>query len=506
MSYMFVRPPAVRSARNPRRRPLPTRGPINEVNRSLLRQFVRNRRSDPRHESYVLEIREGPAINGNTNAAAGKSIPQPWVTIRDSIRSQGSVGLPVSICDALLKHLLTCAVTEKETHSDSSEDSDVVSGSDTQRSSPAQGSGDGKSPVDETASETASSAKKVSKRTKAKVFQLSRLKPIRIMCEATGCTLEVTARDPVAKRASSNPEDSNQVVQIDPSRRWIISTPADAKPTVVASGEQVADSNGVNTTTSARRKQPWETRGSIELHETLIPQLSAFLADVVTRYRAINLIPEVRSLYSASGGRRFFFDLRDTRWGKRLHISQVTDLHRNVIGIPIESLVSFRSRLDMIIANLGLEEQHSLRSTIYGDIGDRAAPRRSRRITASERENSNEGVDSADGSAIRKSTSNDDNRREENERNGGVRNRRRPRTARFTGGNVERYANGPRRAGGRRFWRDRPIPRRNRNPHQLNQTNVENGDSDGNVKSGTQTTNGNKVETNHITSETEVKA
>lgn len=48
-----------------------------------------------------------------------------------------------------------------------------------------------------------------------------------------------------------------------------------------------------------------------------------FSADVSTRYRDVKGNLDVSSLFSLSGGRRFYFDLRDTRWGKRLHISQV---------------------------------------------------------------------------------------------------------------------------------------------------------------------------------------
>lgn len=71
-------------------------------------------------------------------------------------------------------------------------------------------------------------------------------------------------------------------------------------------------------------------------------------------------LPQVSCLYSPSGERRFFFDLRNTRYGIRLHISQVTDLHRNVIGIPLESLVDFRDRLSALVDSLNLEEEKKL--------------------------------------------------------------------------------------------------------------------------------------------------
>jgi uncharacterized membrane protein YgcG len=95
----------------------------------------------------------------------------------------------------------------------------------------------------------------------------------------------------------------------------------------------------------------------IELRNELMSRLVKFLDDVATRYRRINTQMVIPSLYSYSGERRFYYDLRETRWGLRLHISQVTDLHRNVIGIPLEAVVAFRDRLNQAIDFLGLEEE-----------------------------------------------------------------------------------------------------------------------------------------------------
>lgn len=390
---MFVRPPAVRSARNPGRRPMPRRVPLSEANRPLLRQFIRNRRSDPRYEAYVLEVREGPAVNGNTNAAADKSVPHPWVTVRDYVKGNQLIGLPVSVCDALLKHLLTCVSPEEPNQVDSSEESEIVCSSvsamNSQSVSPAMASGDGKSPVGEAPQDDNSPYKKNVPIVRQKPFHLCRLKPIRIVCEATGCILEVTSKDPAIMHTSIHSEGQEQVVQADPSRRWIMSVPVETRP----AGEHVE--NGVSM--RSKRRHPWETRGVLELHESLMGQLSVFLADVVTRYRSVNQLPEVRSLYSASGGRRFFFDLRDTRWGKRLHISQVTDLHRNVIGIPLEALVSFRTRLDMIIGSLGLEDQHVLRSEVYGKLRGRVQHHFDNNTGISSQIRLNDATDSANG-------------------------------------------------------------------------------------------------------------
>lgn len=381
---MLVRPPGARSMRNPGR-PLPNRIPLSEANRPLLRQYIRSRRSDPLFEAYVLEVREGPAVNGNTNAAASTFIPQPWVTVRDSTKTNSQIGLPVSICDALLKHLLTCA-TADQTLLDSGEEHDPTDNCSTtvaeQRGeSPAKASGDGKSPIDEATSGENSPNKKESLHSHSKLFQLSRLQPIRIECEATGCILNVMARDPTTKRVPTNNDEPEQPIPVEPSRRWIVSTPLEAR-----TSEGVSDNSVPQ---GGRRRHPWETCGFLELHESLLPHFSAFLADVVTRYRPANQFPDVRSLYSASGGRRFFFDLRDTRWGKRLHISQVTHRRRTLIGVPLEALVSFRARLDTIIQNLKLEEQHTLRSEICGAVPERVSPRGQRRATTSSRSRNN---------------------------------------------------------------------------------------------------------------------
>jgi hypothetical protein len=93
----------------------------------------------------------------------------------------------------------------------------------------------------------------------------------------------------------------------------------------------------------------------IELRNELMGRLIKFLEDVATRYRKFGGQMTIPSLYSYSGERRFYFDLRDTRWGHRLHISQVTDLHRNVIGIPLETVIDFRDRLNLVIDQLKLE-------------------------------------------------------------------------------------------------------------------------------------------------------
>ncbi|VDN28823.1 unnamed protein product, partial [Dibothriocephalus latus] len=65
-----------------------------------------------------------------------------------------------------------------------------------------------------------------------------------------------------------------------------------------------------------------------------------------------------------SGDRRFYFDLRNTRWGHRLFLSQVTDFHRNVIAIPVETLTDFRDRINTFIEKLHLEENKTLRDTL----------------------------------------------------------------------------------------------------------------------------------------------
>lgn len=105
----------------------------------------------------------------------------------------------------------------------------------------------------------------------------------------------------------------------------------------------------------------------IELRDTLIRSLVRFLNDVALRYRNIKDEMMIPALYSHSGERRFYYDLRRTRWGLRLHVSQVTDLHRNVIGIPLESLVSFRNRLNHVISFLKLDNNILGGKTASGD-------------------------------------------------------------------------------------------------------------------------------------------
>ncbi|CAH8675277.1 unnamed protein product [Schistosoma bovis] len=375
---MFVRPPTVRTTRNPRRRPPHILG-LNEMNRPLLRQVIRSRRSNPVREAYVLEIREGPVVNNNSNTANTRMIPQPWVTVRDYFKGNDFVSLPVSICNTLLKHLMTCAIVDDDHRVESSEDSEIEC---TTSPSPKVGeeasltetSGETASQVEGGASEGTKVIKKVSSRVKPHTFQLSLLKPIRIVCEATGCTLEVTARNPLPKHTSTSSEEPTQTVQADPDKRWLISAPLEVRKSNSSGGEHTLDGSGIGSTTngSGRRQYSWETRGTLELHTSLMPKLLTFLADVATRYRAIDLIPKVQSLYSISGERRFLFNLKDTRWGKRIHISQVTDLHRNVIGIPLEDLVSFRSRLDTVIKSLGLEDQYAIRSSIHRNSENRS--------------------------------------------------------------------------------------------------------------------------------------
>ncbi|CAH8597108.1 unnamed protein product [Schistosoma turkestanicum] len=365
---MFVKPPVVRTNRNLRGRPPSTPTSLVITGRPLLRQVVRSRRSDPVREAYVFEVREGPVVNSSTNAGAAVMIPQPWVIVHDYFKGSSFVSLPVSICSTLLKHLLTCSMTDDDEHQiESSEDSEVECSSspspkDKEEASSTETLGEAVSQVE---GETVT--KKASSRVGSRTFQLSLLKPIRIVCEATGCTLEVTARNPVAKHTSVNSAEPTQTVQADLDKRWLVSAPLEVRTNVSSSVEQAVDNSGIGSTTngSGRRQNFWERRGTLELHERLMPQLLTFLADVVTRYRTVDLIPKVPSLYSMSGERRFLFNLKDTRWGKRLHISQVTDLHRNIIGIPLEDLVSFRSRLDTVIQSLGLDNHYAIRSSIY---------------------------------------------------------------------------------------------------------------------------------------------
>ncbi|EUB62599.1 hypothetical protein EGR_02395 [Echinococcus granulosus] len=141
-------------------------------------------------------------------------------------------------------------------------------------------------------------------------------------------------------------------------------------------------------------------RVQIKMMTKTAPSIFLISGDICVRYQHLDQPPQLNFLYSPSGERRFFFDIRNTPYGNRLHISQVTDLHRNVIGIPLESLVTFRNRLTMLIDALKLEDGEVMRETlekyssrprrlrfIRPTFGNQAATSSSSRQTRFENEN-----------------------------------------------------------------------------------------------------------------------
>ncbi|KAM7542355.1 hypothetical protein Aperf_G00000010409 [Anoplocephala perfoliata] len=96
----------------------------------------------------------------------------------------------------------------------------------------------------------------------------------------------------------------------------------------------------------------------LRVYEELVPNLLAFLLDIKMRYTKRDISPEKAvSMLSDSGERRFFFDVRNTRYGYRLHISQVSNKNRMVIGIPLESVVMARDSLNEVIQTYNLHEE-----------------------------------------------------------------------------------------------------------------------------------------------------
>ncbi|VDN98925.1 unnamed protein product [Rodentolepis nana] len=117
----------------------------------------------------------------------------------------------------------------------------------------------------------------------------------------------------------------------------------------------------------------------LRVYEELVPNLLAFLLDIKTRYSQRDVSPEKAvSMLSDSGERRFFFDVRNTRYGYRLHISQVSNKNRMVIGIPLESVVMARNCLNEVIENYSLAEDND-RATLRKYCQNVILVRRNRR-------------------------------------------------------------------------------------------------------------------------------
>ncbi|VDO92725.1 unnamed protein product, partial [Schistosoma curassoni] len=86
-------------------------------------------------------------------------------------------------------------------------------------------------------------------------------------------------------------EEPTQTVQADPDKRWLISAPLEVRKSNSSGGEHTLDGSGIGSTTngSGRRQYSWETRGTLELHTSLMPKLLTFLGKLYLSFSNPNL-------------------------------------------------------------------------------------------------------------------------------------------------------------------------------------------------------------------------
>lgn len=251
------------------------------------------------NNAYRMEVNEYVRRPGQMNIGERNSLP--CVTIRDLMaiipdRKQRRVWIPVDLCGEIVAHLKTCRV-EANT-SEAGDSTSMVSSPDL-------------SSEKDSRSNSVSRAKNSKRRI---TFDVSKLEEILFEDKDTGKLVEISHVDGQTRL------------------RTFMDVP------------------------SKELYREGDFMEVIELRNGLLHRLIKFMKDVSLRYKPVEKNVQIPSLYSYSGERRFYYDLRDTRWGLRLHISQVTDLHRNVIGIPLESVVPFRDRLNQAIQALSLDE------------------------------------------------------------------------------------------------------------------------------------------------------
>ncbi|KAL5107630.1 hypothetical protein TcWFU_004282 [Taenia crassiceps] len=256
----------------------------------------------------------------------GEPVLAPWVILKSRYAREEGVTFPISMCADLYSHLLSCAQLKQDELDSSGE---------------ANGAHNSEQIVDENC-----------------VFDLSQLSSMDFNDEAVNCSLKILTEQHAVKGHEA--ERGSDFAKV---RRWIQSGPLN----------EAGDSS-----TNGPRPLPMHMRTvRLELYEMLLPNLVTFLSDICVRYQHLDQPPQLNFLYSSSGERKFFFDIRNTPYGNRLHIAQVTNFHRSVIGIPLESLVTFRNRLTMLIDALKLEEGEVMRETL-GRYSNR--PRRLRYV------------------------------------------------------------------------------------------------------------------------------
>lgn len=236
----------------------------------------------------------------------------PWVMIRDRYHKNQLIHFPITLCGGLYESLQTMVIKNKENEE--------------------------------------------------WTFDVARLQRFKLMetvlnsyveCPNEDVQKEITA-DAAKKNKTEDPNDRKIV--------WLRTGPVKAPE----EGEVLSQHKKTN---------------YLRVYEELMPNLLAFLSkwvlyglsshllflaalrvhfslvDVKTRYTKRDVAPEKAvSMLSDSGERRFFFDVRNTRYGYRLHISQVSNKNRMVIGIPLESVVTARDCLNEVIQNYNLNE------------------------------------------------------------------------------------------------------------------------------------------------------
>ncbi|KAL3318644.1 hypothetical protein Ciccas_002699 [Cichlidogyrus casuarinus] len=278
-------------------KPQPRRYPQNSERTRIYRQPCRQRFPDAEPHTYLFEVHDFL-----DNKTFGDRF---WANIRD-FPNQTAVEVPYDMIHSLVKHLMTCKVdfsSELEHHEeDENEEAQAAHG-----------------PVLET------------------VFDLKKLEKKRLIGLNGTFAIEISEDD----------KKTTKLLICD-------SLDKDAEPS--AEGDSVKKDD--------RRDclKPREKKGTLAITEWLLPRLVLFLRDVFVRHMNLTKnFSSVRNLYTPSGSRRFFFDLNETRWGNRLQVSQVTAQHRNVISLPLESLVLFRNRLNRIIRQLNIEEGDDIR-------------------------------------------------------------------------------------------------------------------------------------------------
>ncbi|KAL5960844.1 hypothetical protein TSMEX_011513 [Taenia solium] len=289
----------------------------------LMRELVLNKTSETETVGYFMNVVQSPlsrsyAANSQVRVRYdglehGDPDQAPWVLLKSRFVRGEMVTFPISMCADLYNHLLSCAQLRQGELDSSGEAHD------------AQNS-------DQIDDETC-------------VFDLSQLSAIEFNDKAVNCSLKILTGQNEVKEGES--EKNTEFAKV---RRWIQSGP------LIEAKDSSPD--------GLRGLPPHTRTVRLELYEMLLPNLVTFLSDICVRYQHLDQPPQLNFLYSPSGERRFFFDIRNTPYGNRLHIAQVTDLHRSVIGIPLESLVTFRNRLTMLIDALKLEEGEIMRKTL----------------------------------------------------------------------------------------------------------------------------------------------